>query len=126
MAAPVQVADALMLFEVAGKIEEAGGAEEKAAVDPRQPRQAQSLGQGVPCIRASCPVVLAAALRRKTRRLGNCLDQGRFAGAILANQYGDGSIEAQFEICGAIRHRVERKRLDVDLLRTSDEHTSDL
>src|SRR3546814_11074282 len=45
MAAPVQVADAVMLFEVAGKIEEAFGAEEKAAVDPRQPRQAQSLGQ---------------------------------------------------------------------------------
>ena len=98
--APSSQAD---LVEISRDGKEAFGAEEPAVGDLRQPARAQRLRK-LPAHRLERigmidrPIALATAGFVISGKHGDAFQKGGFAGAVFADDDGDGAVEAQFEI----------------------------
>jgi hypothetical protein len=107
------------LIQIARYREKAFGAEKPAVGDLRQPARTQRLRQppahGLDCIRAiDGTIAFATAGIVISGKRYDSLKQGRFAGAVLANDDGDRAIEAKFEAPREKRHaeRIGRRVAD--------------
>src|SRR6185437_9983068 len=112
------------LIEISGDREKTLGAEEPAVGDLGQPTGAQRLGE----FAAHCldrigvidrHISLAAASLVESDQPGDPLQQGGFAGAVLADDDGDGSIEAELEFVPQKR-KAERVGVGIGNARSVD------